>query len=125
MKMLKNCIELSCSVKVYVPSTYNVNISMDNQFYVNSTIKIMSQLFGGATSSQAIGCWISHDKEMVKESVETILSYCKQEDLNKFMDQIYEHCLFLKHEMGQEAIALEVNNKSSLGLIFPLSTRGD
>lgn len=111
MKMLKNCIELSCSVKVYVPSTYNVNITIDKKFYLESTLKLMSELFGGATASQAIGCWLSDSQGIIKEDVTTVLSYCKQEDLNKFMDQIYEHCLFLKHEMAQEAIALEVNNK--------------
>ncbi len=109
--MLKHCIELSCSVKVYVPSTLNVNLPVDNEVYIDSTLELMSKLFGGATSSKGIGCWISASSELVKEQVTIVFSYCKESDLQTHLDEIYEHCMFLKSEMGQEAIALEVNNK--------------
>lgn len=111
MKSLKNCIKLSCSVKIYIPSTINVNQEIDNEKYVNLALSFLSSKFGGATSSPALGAWVSSKGDLVKESVTLAFSYATQEQLNASIEDIYAFCLDLKKNLSQEAIALEVNNE--------------
>ena len=53
MKSLKNCIKLDCSVKIYVPSTINVNESFDSQEWVDKSLRLLSGFFMGSTASKA------------------------------------------------------------------------
>ena len=114
MKILKNCIKLSCSVRVYVPSTINVNQSFDNEQVVNSTLELLSSEFGGATASKAVGGWMSLNGELVKENVTIVFSYATSQQLENSIDKIYDYCLALKSSLSQEAIALEINNEMHL-----------
>lgn len=111
MKSLKNCIKLSHSIKIYVPSTKNINELIDNTHWVNKTLEFLSKTFGGATSSKALGAWLSNDGNLVKENVTIVFSYSTQIDLEKNIDLVYNFCLAMKNELNQEAIALEVNNE--------------
>lgn len=58
---LKNMIELSSRLTVYVPSTKNINEVIDNTEYVNKTASMLSEYFGGATATEASGYWTSDD----------------------------------------------------------------
>jgi hypothetical protein len=108
-KSLKNLIALSQKVKIYVPSTVDVNIAADNSKYVEKSLKLLACTFGGATSYQAFGAWLSQSGELVKESITVCEAFCKESDLQKSIEIIYDFCLELKLELKQEAIALEVN----------------
>jgi hypothetical protein len=110
MNPLKNCIMLSCSIKIYVPSTIDVSIASDNSEYVDKTLEFLSELFGGATTSKAFGAWLSNDLKLVKEKIDLVFSYCDQTALDFHIDKIYNYCMGLKYMLKQEAIALEVNN---------------
>ena len=109
MKTLKNCIKLSSQVKIYVPSTFNVSEGFDSTAWVDKSLSLLSSEFGGATSTAALGAWVSSQGELVKEKITMVFSYAKQEQLEKSIDKIYEFCLTMKLELKQESIALEVN----------------
>ncbi len=111
MKTLKNCIKLSCSVKIYVPSTMDVKERFDTQIWVDKSLNLLSCIFGGATASKALGAWISNNGELIKENVTMVFSYATQTQLEKGIEEIHDFCLEMKRELSQEAIALEVNNE--------------
>ncbi len=111
MKALKNCIKLSSQVKVYVPSTRNVNEEIENKLYVEETLKFLSSCFGGSTATKALGAWVSNKGDLVTESVTMVFSYARQEELDSNIERIYTYCLSLKEKLSQEAIALEVNGE--------------
>ena len=109
-KKLENCICLSSSVKVYVPSTFEVNKTIDNSEYVDKTLCFLSECFGGATAFEALGCWSSIQNGLVKENIKICVSYCDTESLNKYINSVVTHCENIKNEMKQESVSLEVNN---------------
>jgi hypothetical protein len=109
-KKLTNLIELSSNVKIYVPSTTGVFVQTDTTKYVDKTLAMLSDKFGGSTSYDAVGCWNS-ETGLVKEKVTVCESYCNTDGLEKNIDDIIAYCDVLKEDLTQEAIALEVNNK--------------
>lgn len=111
MKTLKNCIKLSSSVRVYVPSTVNVNQCIDSQEWTDKALKFLSECFGGSTASNALGAWVSNNGELVKENVTMVFSYANQADLESSIEKVYNFCLEMKMALTQEAIALEVNGE--------------
>ena len=111
MKSLKNCVKLSCSVKIYVPSTINVNENFDSQEWVDRSLQLLSSEFGGSTASKALGAWVSSKGELVKENVTMVFSYANQAQLESSIEKIYDFCLQMKMNLSQEQIALEVNNE--------------
>lgn len=111
MKQLKFKFDLDSKIAIYVPSTNNVNKSVDNSAQVLEVIKRMSKMFGGATASDAVGGWVANDGEIVVEKVKIIYSFCSTDDLKANFDAILDICNWLKKEMTQEAITLEVNGQ--------------
>ena len=111
MRSLKNCVKLSCNVKIYVPSTVNVNQVFDSAIVVDDTLKFLSDTFGGATASKALGAWITTNGQLVKEPVTLVISYCDQLNLTAHIESVYDYCMKMKIELAQEAIALEVNGE--------------
>jgi hypothetical protein len=106
---LKNMIKLRSRLTVYVPSTKNVKESIDNEKYVDNCAKMLSEYFGGATSTPAIGYWLSESHDVVKEKTVMVFAYANDSDLDKHIDDVVSWCEKLKKELSQEAIALEVN----------------
>lgn len=113
-KLLKNCIKLSCQIKIYVPSTINIKESFDSSEWVNKALEILSEEFGGATSTNALGAWINSQGELVKENVTMVFAYAKQDRLELSISKIYDFCLLMKKKLAQEAIALEINGEMYL-----------
>lgn len=108
---LKNLIELSSSVKLYVPSTINVNQTIDNTKIVESVATALSNWFGGATALKAVGAWVSPQTGLVLENVTIVQSYCTETQLQENIADFINLANRLKKEMTQDAIAIEVNNK--------------
>lgn len=111
MKHLKFKYDLDCKVAIYVPSTTNVNESCDNSKQVISVIRELSQMFGGATASDAVGGWVAESGETVIEHVKIVYSFCTSEQLTERFDDVYAICQRIKKEMSQEAVTLEVNGQ--------------
>lgn len=104
---------LSHKVSVYVPSTQNVNLKLAADAHKNildSTLRFMSQLYGGATAVEARGAWVSDDGLLVIETVTVITSYTDKPDVAK-QRRVRMWCEQIKHTLGQEAIAVEVDGE--------------
>lgn len=108
-KKLKNLISLNQNVKIYIPSTIDINKDSDNSSSVEQALSLLASNFGGATSYQAFGAWLSASGQLVKEKVTICEAFCKEIELQEKIEDIYDFCLKLKIELKQEAIALEVN----------------
>jgi hypothetical protein len=111
MKTLKNCIKLSSKITVYVPATSDVNNAIDNTEYVNRTAALLSEYFGGATSSPAVGYWLSNNAGLVRENTTIVFAYASETDLAAHVDDVVAWCDSMREEMTQEAIALEINGE--------------
>ena len=90
---LKACIKLSSKVTVYVPAA------------------LLADLFGGSTSTAALGYWLSPVAGLVAENTTVVFAYASDEDLQNGIAAVVDHCEALKNEMGQEAVALEINGE--------------
>ena len=110
-KKLQNMFKLSSRLTVYVPSTINVNQEINNTPYVDRLASLLSQCFGGSTSTPALGYWLSDTQGLVKEKTTMVFAYCKDEDLEEKIDIIITELETLKTELKQEAIAMEINGE--------------
>jgi len=110
-KRLKALIKLGCKVAIYVPSTINVDTELVTEEYVIETAHRLATLFGGATSTPAVGYWESMDKGTVKERVTAVYSYCTTKQLDSHIDEVIDYCEALKIRLSQEAVSLEVNGE--------------
>lgn len=114
MNKLEGKIVLENTVKVYVPSTVNVDkVMVDNSKFVDVALAEMSEAFGGATSQNGVGCWMSERLGLVKENVTIVYSY-----VDKLTDDTINKVVglaeWIKAEMSQEAVAIEINGKGYL-----------
>lgn len=115
MKQLKFKFDLSSKVAIYVPTTVNVDTPTDNKKQVNKVMESLCKWFGGATSSNAKGGWLSQSKGLVIESVTIVYAFCTESALNEHFTDIINLCKWLCIDMRQEAISLEINGQ--LGFI--------
>lgn len=108
---LQNMFKLSNKVTVYIPSTTDINKPIDNTQYVNECASLLSKCFGGATSTPALGYWLSPATGLVKESTTMVFAYASDKDLQSNIDQVIDYCEQLKDILKQDAIALEINGE--------------
>ena len=110
-KTIKFTFDLDCCFTVYVPSTVNVNESTDNTEHVNKVMRDMAAMFGGATSTAAVGCWIAENGAQVIEHITKVYSFCTSDQAAANIEKVIGLCEWLKKEMNQEAISLEYNGQ--------------
>ena len=110
-KRLKNLFKLSSRLTVYVPATNNANEIIDNKPYVDTCAALLSDCFGGATSSPALGYWLSASKGLIRENTTIVFAYASEADLQTKLDRVIDYCERLKTELSQESIALELNGE--------------
>ena len=108
---LKNLIKLSSKVTIFIPSTTDVNKPIDESAYIDRAAAELSKLFGGATSTPALGFWLSDSEGLVRERVNLVYSNCTDAQLNEHIESVIEFCETIKAELNQEAIALEINGE--------------
>ncbi|MGG0274175.1 DUF3574 domain-containing protein [Bacillus rhizoplanae] len=107
---LKGQFHLDNVVKIYVPSTYNVDQPIDNTPYVNKSLETFSKMFGGATAIEGTGAWVGDNNQLIKEKVTIVYSFA--ENLNKkTINEVVAYAKSLKEEMKQSSVSLEVNGK--------------
>ena len=81
MKQLQFTIDLNNRVAIYVPSTMNVDQTINNNGYKLRTLRQLSEMFGGATTTPAVGGWVSASGALVVEHVDIVYSFCTSEQL--------------------------------------------
>ena len=108
---LQNIFKLSSKITVYIPSTVDINQTADTSKYIDDCAVLLSESFGGATSCEALGYWVSPKTGLVKEKSTMVFAYCSDEDLKAKFESVYDFCEKMKTELNQDAIALEINGE--------------
>lgn len=108
---LKNLFRLSHKVTVYVPSTVDVDKAVDNTAQVERVAASLSGWFGGATSTPALGYWLSPAAGLVAEKTTVVFAYAAEADLEAHVGDVVELAEALKIDMGQEAVAVEIDGE--------------
>ena len=110
LKALKNLIPLDHKVALYVPEKQLDGTLIENrELYVNKVRTLFSSLFGGCTSTDAIGSWVLTNGKLQNELIKVVYSYSTQLT-NELIESVIEFAMILKSELNQEAISLEVDN---------------
>lgn len=109
-KKLQNVFKLGSKVTAYIPATIH-DKEIDNTEYVNTMATTFSELFGGATSTQALGYWKSQEAGLIKEHTTLVFAYCTTEQLESGIDKVIEEMEIIKTVLQQEAMALEINGE--------------
>jgi len=112
---MKKLSDFSCNLKnklsIYVPSTTNINNTIDNSAYVKNTSIFLSKLFGGCTVINAFGNWISDQVGLVSENINICFTYCTTKDFTENESTIIEYVKNLCCELSQECISVSFNNE--------------
>lgn len=108
---LKHMFKLSSKITVYIPSTCDINQQANTQKYIDNCAVLLSESFGGATSCEALGYWISNSAGLVKEKSTMVFAYCSDTDLQDKIENIIDFCENMKNDLKQDAIALEINGE--------------
>lgn len=109
-KRLEKLQPLRHRVAVYVPGTNGVNTAADNAHYVKMAAATLSNLFGGATATPAIGYWMSDAAGLVEEKTTVVYSYAAGADLERGLDVVIDFCADMRAELQQEAISLAIDD---------------
>ena len=94
-----------------MPATNGVDTATDNTAQVKRVASALSEYFGGATSTPALGYWLSPVAGLVAENTTVVFAYASDADLQQHIEEVVSLCEELKNEMGQEAVALEINGE--------------
>lgn len=108
---LHGIFKLDHSIKLYIPSTKDVDKVTDNTAVVNATLTLFSGLFGGATSYQARGAWTSKEAGLVVEAITIVESYGTADQVDKGIEEVLKWARQIKSDMKQEAVSLEYDNE--------------
>lgn len=108
-------------IAVIIPSTANINESAPEET-INKWIKSakirFAELFGGFTSTNAVGGWVSPIHGLVEESVTIVSSFTDDIGLTR-LGEVKAFASRLAEALSQEAVAVEVDH--SLQFVTPLS----
>lgn len=80
---LKAMFSLKSKITVYIPATVNINETIDNTEFVNKAATLLSECFGGATSTEALGYWVSDTAGLVKENTTMVFAYAGEDEGTK------------------------------------------
>jgi len=110
---LKHLFALEISVKLFIPSTIDINkpSTIMQAAFERSALELFSELFGGATSYQAVGAWSSKTGGLVTENVKIVEAFATTEAAKSGMAQVVAFAEKMKAEMRQEAVALQYQNQ--------------
>lgn len=110
-KLLQGLYSLDHNIKLYIPSTTDINKSTDNSKYITGALQLFSRLFGDSTGYDAKGSWISDTAGLVIENVKIVESYATKKQVSDGLESVIKYALKIKRELHQEAISLEYDNK--------------
>lgn len=108
---LDKLVTLRHKVTVYVPSTTDIDKPIDNAAWVDATAKVLASAFGGATSSPAVGYWVSPSAGLVRENTTVVFAFADSDAFVANVDGILDHCEHMRDTLKQDAIAIEIDNQ--------------
>jgi len=106
---LQNMIPYSHKVTVYCPSRDSNGQPIPNaDAILDHVLAELSGLFGGATASKALGCWVGESGKVVQEGITVVFAYA-QELNDDNVRAVLSLCNVIKTDGQQEAVALEID----------------
>lgn len=105
--------ELPERVAVYVPGTVDTNKADPEAAakMAGYTAEQLTKFFGGATSTDAAGYWMSDGAGLVVEDVKIIYSNATAEQIDENAENLLDLAELIKKEMSQDAVSLEISGK--------------
>ncbi|PCJ57005.1 MAG: hypothetical protein COA73_11300 [Candidatus Hydrogenedentota bacterium] len=98
-------------IAVFVPSRTRDDEAIDHEHWRSAAVRLLSSLFGGATSVRAFGGWLDVEQggEVKEEEISIVVSYISERDWNnnnavQVRDFMYE----MGRETKQGAVGLHV-----------------
>lgn len=103
-------LSLVHTIGIFIPSTIDVDLEVDNSIPVQRALTFLGQRFGGATSSDAEGVWQSDNSGLVTERITVVRTFVSRRDLHAHLESVIAFAADLKREMRQEAVAIDVDS---------------
>jgi hypothetical protein len=111
LSTLKGLFCLDHNLRVYIPTTTKTNQVADTESFKQEALKKFSTYFGGATSYDAVGAWLSGSKGLVTERVTIVESYATKDAISDNLQAVIEFAGEMKKKLAQEAVSLEYDSK--------------
>lgn len=104
-------LHLPMEISVYVPSTKDANVPVSKE-ELNARVKEVKQylatLFGGYSSSEIIGGYVSTTGELIQEDVVKVISFATKQAYEENEATLIDKIADWSKEWSQEAIGLEI-----------------
>ena len=107
--ILKNSFSLSHKITVYVPGNVDASTAGDTSAYVTEAAALLSECFGGATSTPVRGYWMSEAHGLIAEDNNAVFAYAAQSALDEHLDDVVNFAVRMRDELKQEAVAVELD----------------
>ena len=107
---LKKNFDLPFEVAVYVPSTSDANKNISKQDFekrINEVREYLANVFGGFSSNEVSGGYVSSEKGLIKEGVHKVTSFASKENLDSNMKKLISQIKKWCKDWSQESIGLE------------------
>jgi hypothetical protein len=104
---------LDHKVTLYVPGTQNGTTPnpVGQARWTHVTAFQFGSWFGGSTITDSQGTWNSPEHGMIREPVKLVASYTDAAGLLKNRQNVTDLAAHLGFEMGQEAVAVEIDGQ--------------
>ena len=104
--------QLNHKICIYIPSTFDGN-KPAKRMQKKATAKAckrFSLMFGGSTTTKAVGYWFSSEKGLIPEAQNLVYSYCTEADKNAHLESVKTFAKAVCRWMKQEAVSIEIDN---------------
>jgi len=96
---------------IYVPSTNVLQETISGEemrIRINEVRSVLSKLFGGYTSVEGIGGYLSDEFGLIEEPVVRIISYAEKESFRENSDDLIDFLEEKRKEWGQLSMGYEI-----------------
>lgn len=107
--ILKNAYSLNHKVTIYIPGTVDANTAGNTSAYVTECAALLSECFGGATSTPVRGYWMSEAHGLITEDNNAVFAYAAQSALDEHLDDVVDFAVRMRDALKQEAVAVELD----------------
>lgn len=114
---IASCLQvevLDRCIGIVVPTTVDANVPTDTSLHVEQAKQIMAECFGGVSSWEQQGLYISNTWGIIREKSILVRSYATTEALHRHFGLLLCFVVHLGQELRQETIAIEIDGKMLL-----------
>ena len=109
----RNTFNLPMQIAILVPSTKNVDDKISNSEFkkrISLVKKYLAAKFGGFTSVQSVGGFLSDSKKLVEEDAVMVISYATRKDFAKYKTIVMDWVRDRGSDWGQESMGIIIEN---------------